>query len=194
MSRKRRFAIVLIAGAALTVACGVIGGVQLAGAITSVSPQPVPGQFHISLASGQWEIYELIGTRSGVSAGGVSFSVTHEQAPIITASMVTVTAPGGIELPVQNQSGNTTQTLQNGSSIYTGVANFQAPRAGNYSVSVAAPGASVVVVARPVLAELRALLPWIAGALLGAACALIGLIGVIVAHRRHPPASVTPPG
>jgi hypothetical protein len=193
MTRKRRFAIVLVAGAAIAVACGLGGYLQFAGTISSAVPQAIPGQFHLSLGTGQWEIYQLTGTQSGGSFGPASFTVTNNQAPSLTASMVTVTAPGGSQVPVQDQSATSTQTLQKGSDIYTGVASFQAPTAGDYSVSVAGSGASAVVVARPVLSFFRALLPWLAGGLLGLACVVVGLIGVIVAHRRHPQRPVSAP-
>jgi hypothetical protein len=195
MTKKRRFAIILLAGAATIVGCAIGGSVQLVGVISSATPQPIPGRFHVSLGSGTWEIYELTGTRSGVSAGGVSVNVTHFQAPSVTASMVTITGADGAQVPVQTQSGDyqagsarisTTQTLQKGSDIYTGIATFQVPAAGNYLVSVVNSGAGAIVVSRPVLSDFAALLPWLGGGLLGAVCLLIGLIGVIVAHRRSP--------
>jgi len=186
MTRKRRFAIVLIAGAAIAVGCGLGGFLQFAGSITSAVPQHVPGRFEVSLGSGQWEIYQLTGTQTGVSVGGLSVSVTNQQAVSLTASMVTVTAVGGSQLPVQNQSVGTTQTLQRGSDIYVGVATFRAPSAGKYSLSVDSSGPGSVVVARPFLSTLVALLPWLGGGLLGFACAVVGLIGVIVTHRRNP--------
>lgn len=186
MTKKRRFAIILLVGAAIITGCAIGGIVQLAGAISSATPQPIPGRFQVSLGSGQWEIYQLTGTQSGVSVGGVSVNVTHYQAPSVTASMVTITSSGGTQVPVQNQSGNTTQTLQRGPDIYAGIASFQAPTAGNYFVSVVNSGAGVIVVSRPVLSYFVALLPWLGGGPFGLACLLIGLIGVIVAHRRSP--------
>jgi hypothetical protein len=195
MTKKRRFAIILLAGAAIITGCAIGGSVQLAGVISSASPQPIPGRFQVSLGSGQWEIYQLTGTRSGVSAGGVSVNVTHFQALSLTASMVTITGANGAQVPVETQSGDyeagsaqvsTIQTLQKGSDIYTGVATFQVPAAGSYVVSVVNSSAGAVVVSRPVLSDFAALLPWLGGGLLGAVCLLIGLIGVIVAHRRSP--------
>src|SRR6516165_5138862 len=92
---KQPFAIVLIGGAALLVACGAIGGLRLAAAINSAAPQPIPGRFDVSLGPGQWEIYQLTGSRSGSSFGGASVSITNNQPASLTASMVRVTAPGG---------------------------------------------------------------------------------------------------
>jgi ABC-type glycerol-3-phosphate transport system substrate-binding protein len=186
MTKKRRFAIILLGGAAIIAGCAIGGTVQLAGTITSATPQPIPGRFQESLGSGQWEIYQLTGTQSGVSAGGVSVNVTHFGPPSLAASMVTITSASGAQVAVQNQSGNSTQTIQKGSAIYTGVASFQVPAAGNYVVSVFNSGAGAVVISRPVLADFVALLPWLAGGLLGAVCLLIGLIGIIVAHRSSP--------
>jgi hypothetical protein len=186
MTNKRRFAIILLAGAAIVAGCAIGGTIQLTGAITSAAPQPIPGRFQISLGSGQWEIYQLTGTQSGVSVGGISVNATNFNAPSLGASTVTITGADGAQVGVQYQSGNTTQTLQKGSDIYTGVASFQAPKAGKYSVSVINSGAGAVVISRPVLSYFVAMLPWLGGGLLGGACLLIGLIGVIIAHRRNP--------
>jgi hypothetical protein len=186
MTLKRRFAIVLIAGVAIAIGCWVGGFTQFLGTIKSGAPLSVPGQFQVSLGSGQWEIYQLTGTSSGASVGGFSASVTRDQAAFLTAAMVTVTAADGSQQPVQNQSAHTTETLQQGSDIYTGVATFRTPRAGKYSISVESSSAGSIIVARPILSVFLALLPWIAGGLLGCLCVLIGLIGVIVAHRRNP--------
>jgi hypothetical protein len=184
MTKKRRFAIVLLVGVAIGIACGIGGFTQLDGALTAGSPQHVPGRFQVSLGSGQWEIYQLTGTTAGTSVGGISATFTKEQPPSLTAAMVTVTAADGRELPVQNHSADTTETLQRGSDIFTGVATFQAPGAGKYSLSVAGPGAAAIVVGRPVRAIFTMLLPWFGGGLVGGLCVLVGLIGVIVAHRR----------
>jgi type IV secretory pathway TrbL component len=115
MTKKRRFAIILLGGAAIIAGCAIGGTVQLAGTITSATPQPIPGRFQESLGSGQWEIYQLTGTQSGVSAGGVSVNVTHFGPPSLAASMVTITSASGAQVTVQNQSGNSTQTIQKGS-------------------------------------------------------------------------------
>lgn len=184
--RKRRFAIVLVAGFAIAIGCGVGGFTKIAGAINQGAPQHIPGRFQASLGSGQWEIYQLTGTKTGASVGGFSASFSTQQPASLAAAMVTVTSSGGGQLPVQSQSADTTETLQRGSEIYTGVAAFQAPSAGEYSLSVDSPDAGTIVVARPVLSIFVTLLPWIGGGLLGGLCVLVGLIGVIVAHRRNP--------
>jgi hypothetical protein len=193
MTRKRLFAIVLTAGAAIVIGCWVGGFTQFAGALTSGAPQHVPGRFHVSLGSGQWEIYQLTGTTTSASVGAFSASVTNQQAASLTATMVTVTTASGSQLPVRNQSAGATETLRRGSDDYTGVATFRAASAGEFSVSVDSPDAGSIVVARPILSVFLALLPWIGGGLLGGACLVVGLIGVIVAHRRNPARSAAGP-
>ena len=183
---KRRSLGVLLAGIVIAVICGTFAAVQFVGAVRSVTPQRVPGRFQVTLGSGRWDVYQLTGTTSGTSVGGVSVTRTYQQAPTIDSSMLTVTGAGGRRLPVQDRSANTVETLQLGSDLYTGVASFQAPGPARYAVTVDSPGPAEVVLARPVLSLFEDALPWLAGALAGALVFLVGLIMLIVIHRRNP--------
>jgi hypothetical protein len=87
---------------------------------------------------------------------------------------------------VHNQSGNSTETLQKGPDLYTGVASFEAPAPGRYSVTVSSDGPDQVILARPVLSDFAAVLPWGIGALAGAMCVPLGLILLTLEYRRRP--------
>jgi hypothetical protein len=196
MTAKRGLVVLVVAGAAVVAVCITFATLQFRAGVTAAVPQRVPGRFQIALSSGQWDVYQLTGITSGTSVGGVSFTVTRQQAATVDAAMMHVIAPDGRRLEVQNQSGNTVETLQLDSDQYTGVASFQAPESGRYSVTVDGGGEADVVIARPVLSVFRALLPWAGAALAGALCVLIGLLLLTFRHRRDmaapPPAAPYP--
>ena len=194
MKAKHRSVILIVAGAAVVAVCVSFAIVQFSGALKSAVSHRVPGRFQIALSSGRWEVYQLTGNRTGTSVGGVSYTVTHQQAPILDSSALTVTAPDGRQLPVANRSGNSVETLQLGSEIFTGVASFQAPDSGGYFVKVGGRGSADVVIARPVLSVIVAALPWLGGAAAGALCVLIGLVLLLTGRRRSPATLATSAG
>jgi hypothetical protein len=196
MTAKLGLTVLVMIGAAVVAVCITFAAVQFRAGVTTAVPQRVPGRFQLALSSGQWDVYQLTGTSSGASAGGVSFTVTRQRATTVDAAMMRVTAPDGQQLTVQNRSGNTVETLQLGSDQYTGVASFQAPASGRYSVTVDGSGSADVIIARPVLSVFRALLPWAGGALAGGLCVLTGLLLLTFRHRRDiaapPPTAAYP--
>ena len=126
MTRKHLYVGVLLIGVCALVGFGAVAAVRAA-SFGSGSPRHVPAQFRESLAAGRWDFYELTGTTSGTSAGAFSYSVTHQRSPELSSSVIAVTAPGGRPVPVHDQAGNSTETLQKGPDLYTGVANFDRP-------------------------------------------------------------------
>jgi hypothetical protein len=194
MTKKVRYVVVALVGLCVGLGLGAVADGK--SPFGPGHPRPVPGQFRQSLSGGHWNVYELTGTRHGRSIGSFSYSVSSGHAPALTPSMITVTGPGGRGVPVTGQPADVTETLQKSGNTYTAVANFNAPRAGTYSVAVASPGPDRVLLARPLWSGLAAFLPWAAGALAGALCFLIGLIMLIVEYRRSSTArpGITPPG
>jgi hypothetical protein len=98
---------------------------------------------------------------------------------------------------VRGQPGNATGTIQRGADIYTGVARFEAQSPGRYAITVSSAGPGRVILARPVLSQLLALLPWAGGSLAGAVCIALGLILLTLGNRRRAgprPAGPVPPG
>jgi hypothetical protein len=189
MTRKRLYTGVLVIGICALAGFGGVAAVQAA-AIGSGTPRPVPGQFRESLSAGRWEVYELTGTTSGSSVGPLSYSVTHRQSPLAGPADISVTAPDGQLVAMRGQASNTTQTIQRGPYLYTGVAGFAAPSSGRYSITVSSAEPGRVLLARPILSQLVGLLPWAGGALAGAVCIAVGLILLTVGYRHRPAPTV----
>jgi hypothetical protein len=185
MTRRRLYVAVVLIGVCALAGFGAVAGVKAA-ALGSGSPRHVPGQFRESLSAGRWDVYELTGTTTGNSVGPLSYSVTHRRPPSLNASAMSVTAPGGQPIPMHDQASNTTETIQKGSDLYTGVTNFNAPSSGSYSITVNSEGPGQVILARPVGSELAGLLPWAGGALAGAVCVLLGLVLLTLGYRSGP--------
>jgi hypothetical protein len=185
VTRKRLYVAVLMIGVCALVGFGATAAVRAA-SFGSGSPRPVPAQFRETLAAGRWDFYELTGTTRGTAAGPLSPSVTHQRFPDLSSSAIAVTAPDGRSVPVHAQSSNNTESLQRGPDLYTGVANFEAPAPGRYSVTVSSGRPGQVILARPVLADFAAVLPWGIGALAGAMCVALGLILLTLEYRRRP--------
>jgi hypothetical protein len=183
MTRRRLCVGILLIGVCALAGFGTVAAVKAA-SLGSGSPRHVPGQFRESLSAGRWDIYELTGTTTGSSVGPLSYSVTHRRSRVLDASVISVTAPDGQPVSMLDQATNVTETIQKGSDLYTGVANFDAPRSGSYSITVNRNGPGQVILARPVLSELAGLLPWAGGALGGAACIALGLILLTLGYRR----------
>jgi hypothetical protein len=141
--------------------------------------------FRETLSAGRCDFYQLTGTTTGTSVGPLSYSVTHRRSPSLNVSGISVTAPDGQPVPMQDQASNTTETIQRGSDLYTGVANFDAPSSGSYSITVNSEGPGQVILARPVLSELVGLLPWAGGAP-GTVCIALGLILLTLGYRHRP--------
>ena len=191
MTRRRLCVGVLLIGVCALAGFGTVAVVKAA-SLGSGSPRHVPAQFRESLSAGRWDIYELTGTTTGSSAGPLSYSVTHRRSPAMGVSLISVTAPDGQPVPMLGQAANVTETIQKGPDLYTGVANFDAPSSGRYSITINTNGPGQVILARPVLPEFVSLLPWAGGALGGAVCIALGLILLTLGYRR--PARPADPG
>jgi hypothetical protein len=192
MRRNHRYGAMIAIGVCALTGFAIVAGIKVASFQTG-SPRRVPAQFRESLAAGRWDFYELTGTTSSSSSGPLSFSTTHEHFPGLSSSMIGVTGPGGQMLSVQAQSGNSTQTIRKGAGIYTAVAHVDLPRPGRYVIRVSSDGPARVILARPVLPELEAVLPWAAGAVAGAVLILAGLVLATLGYRR-PGLAPPPPG
>lgn len=183
MTRKRRYVGILLIGICALVGFGAVAAVRGA-SLGSGTPRPVPGHFRESLSAGNWEFYELTGITSGGSVGPLTYTFTHGRAPVLGPAAISVTAPGGQPVAMHGRTGNTTETIQRGGDIYTGVAGFDAQSTGRYAITVSSADPGQVILARPVLSQLLGLLPWAGGALAGAVCIAIGLILLTLGNRR----------
>lgn len=199
---RRRVAIaLLVIGAAVAVPCGVVAALSAKNDLKIVGSAATPSQFEVTIRSGEWEIYEQTGTVSGGSIGFFHYSSTTGQPLDIDASDIRVEDSQGIALALRRRfSNHSFDTYDTGSHIYTGVASFEAPSAGRYSVAVTSPGSDTVIVARRPLAAVAASVPLIIGAAAGGVAFVVGLILLILdldrrrraRYPRHGPGTARP--
>ena len=151
-------------------------GSGVADTLTSQSAS-VPGDFTRSLEPGKYTVYAQSGT-----AGDLT-----QTAPF-TAAAVSVTGPDGA---VTVSAPGLTETVTRGSTVFRGVAVFQAPTAGAYRISISTDVATQVIVGRSLGSSFGAAIGWILVLVLGALAALTGLVvligGVIRGSRRRVP-------
>ncbi len=130
----------------------------------------VPGDFTRSLEAGKYTVYAQSGTPGDLT-----------QTVPFTASAVSVTGPDGA---VAVSAPGLTETVTRGSTVFRGVAVFQAPTAGVYRISISSDVATQVIVGRSLGSSFGAAIGWIVVLVLGALAALTGLVLLIVGVIR----------
>jgi hypothetical protein len=137
-----------------------------------------PGSFTWSLGQGTWLISERTGSSS--SAGPIGF--TRDNAPTLSPGEIAVKGPGGEGLVVSGVEG---ETVTEGSTLYTGVAEFSAQVKGNYSVTFSTPRRDAVLLT-PSLGQMALNeLGFVAGGAVSGFVALIGVALLIVGLVRR---------
>jgi hypothetical protein len=137
-----------------------------------------PGSFTWSLGQGTWLISERTGSSS--SAGPIGF--TRDNAPTLSPGEIAVKGPGGEGLVVSGVEG---ETVTEGSTVYTGVAEFSAQVKGKYSVTFSTPGRYAVLLT-PSLGQMALNeLGFVAGGAVSGFVALIGVALLIVGLVRR---------
>lgn len=137
-----------------------------------------PGSFTWSLDKGTW----LISQRTGSSASAGPISFTKDNAPTLIPGEIGVKGPGGNDLPVSSVEG---ETVTEGSTIYTGVAEFSAHIKGNYRVTFSTPDRDMVLLT-PSLGQMALNeLAFVAGAAVSGLVLLIGVALLIVGMMRR---------
>jgi hypothetical protein len=179
---RRRHAIgLMVLGVALAVPCWIITGASVGNSLKIHADSAVPGSFDVSLARGEWEIYELTGTVSGSSVGPFSYTKQTEGPVTIDSADIRVTGPDALPVATRNRFSPTSfQTYRTGSKIYTGVASFELTVSGHYQISVVAAQPGRVIVARPPFSGIASVLGWIVGGVMGAVALIAGLILLIL--------------
>jgi hypothetical protein len=182
MTGNRFCGFLMLAGAIAAVACAAVVAVQVRDDFGPSIAQRVPGRFDASLTAGKWAVYQLTGQSGGHSAGGISVSITRQQAPTLASSMIEVLAPDRHQLSVARWPNDNVETVEKDSRIYTAVASFDAPASGRYALIIRARG--YVIVARPLLSLARVALPWLAGIAAGILC--FAAAGIILIWKHRP--------
>jgi hypothetical protein len=174
-------------------AVGILGVVLFVMAVvkTVLAPShPIPGQFQLELAKGQWTIYE----HTAREIGGAN-DETPTRAPIefprLTNESVRITAPSGQGVLPRGTSAN--ESITQGTSVYTAMMVFDAPSSGQYSVQVTAGLPGDVIVTRGFGDTFVRAARWILLTLAGGGLFLLGGILLIVGIVRRRNAAGPPP-
>lgn len=184
--RRHLFLAVTIVGALVAIPCAVVAGIHTERSLTVVASKRTPARFQVSLASGEWELFEQTGTISGVSGGAFSFTKTSSHPLDFGSGDVQVMSPSGHPLTLrQSFTPNSVDTYQTSKAIFTGVVKFTAPVSGSYQIQVASPQEDRVIISRPPLYGLGQIIGWIVGAAVGAVALTVGLILFILALSRE---------
>jgi hypothetical protein len=131
----------------------------------------VPGTATVDLDSGRYIIYELSGVKGRTSFGPADVQVQGPRESTVTPRSVTGT-----------------QTITLSGDIYSSAAEFSAPNAGRYAITVSGSDSGEVLVARPITDTLRRVAVFGVPAFLCGVLALVSLIVVLVNPwgRRRP--------
>jgi hypothetical protein len=138
---------------------------------------PVPTHLSLHLKHGRYTVFEFTGNRSGFNFGTGSGNVT------IDPSQVKVTAPDGEPVFVFRDASS--ETLNRGSTQYTGAVQFDARTSGNYDVRLATRRATAVVITLSVEDTIRSVLVWFGTGALGGILLVAGLVMLIVGLTRR---------
>lgn len=171
-------AVLLVVGMVLVVA-GIVGVVASAASLVSGfgSPVTTPTTVTRTLESGTtYAIYERSSLASGAGTESDPLLAT------VSPADVTVTGPGGVQVPVTDP-GAMTQTFTNGGTQYFAVATFDAPASGSYEITIASEGAELLIA--PSFSAFGRSIAWVAAIGLGGLLALLGLILLIVGLVRR---------
>jgi hypothetical protein len=169
--------IVLLVAGLLAFVGGFIGvGLSAADLVKDFgSPQTTPTTISRQLTAGTtYAIYEASVSGTGTQSDPLFGNVLTED--------ITVTGPGGINVPVQDP-GTTVQTYDSNGERFGAVATFDPPTTGTYTVEVKTLG-STVVLAPSFTAFARAAV-WGILILLGVLLGIVGLILLIVGLVRR---------
>ncbi len=165
--------VLLVLGVVIFSAGSITVGVSVFRNVTTGNTMTVPGRARFHLSSGNYLIYESVGTSR---EGGGDLS--------IDAGSVRITGPDGAAVAV-NRSTGVTQTITRGNTDYEGAVDFKIDETGDYAFEVldARPGRALV--ARSLGDTFRRALPWILIGGVGFVAAVAGLVMVIVGSVRR---------
>jgi hypothetical protein len=159
MTSKRPVSRLAVTLMVLSVVAGTVGGVMIGREFLSTVGRPsfaVPGTTTVDIdGGGTWAVFERTGRHS--QAGPVS--ITNNLGARHGLDAITVTAPGGETLAVDPVFGSETITRDDGE-IFTAVAEFRAPSAGTYQVTIEGDPEGDAIVARELGGQFLGVLPW----------------------------------
>jgi hypothetical protein len=141
----------------------------------------VPGTATVDLErDGTWAVYERTGTHT--QAGPVS--ITNNIGARHRVADITVTGPDGSAVTVDPLMGSETITRDNGA-IFSAVAEFKAPAAGRYEVTIEGDPEGEAIVAPELSQQFLHIVPWILAAIAAGLVLLGACIGLVVSLVRR---------
>ena len=175
--RPRRLWLITMGGAfAIAVVCAFLT-VDRVSEVANGPTFRVPGTATVDLGDGRYMIYELSGVKGHTSFGPADVEIQGPREATVTPRSVTGT-----------------QSITLNGDIYSSAAEFSAPSAGRYAITVTGSDRGEVLVARPITDTLRRVAVFAVPALLSGVLGLVALIVVLVNPwgRRQPAAPYAP--
>jgi len=179
---RRRISRVAITLVIASVLMGAAAGARIGIAFAGVLNQPaatVPGT--ITYPVGDPGTYAIF-TRTGTQRGSQSFTVTVNLGSRVHPADVTITGPGGENIPALPVGGN--ETLTRDGEIYTASVEFRAT-AGDHTIEVAGTEEHSVVVARELADQIKALLAVVLAGFLFVGSLIALIVSAVRAGRAN---------
>ncbi len=170
----------LIAAGLIVGGLGVVGVVRPIFVVVSAQSFDVPGSAELSLERGRHIVYEWTGTTQ--SAGGLTVNRSREGS--LGPGNVSVTGPLGQAVPVFPSTG-ASQTITQGTRVYTNALVFDAPTEGRYSVQVGGQDGGRVLVTRSLGHAFGQAVPMLVVVLIGFLTLVAGTVTVVVHTMRR---------
>jgi hypothetical protein len=177
-----------VAGLVLFLAVGLSG---LLGATAYRTPATVA----IRCQVGDYYVYQQVGSRQS----GPGYSYTHTGLITLTPGDVVVAGPDGNQ--VATWAGNGSETITEGSVIYSDAVGFHADTAGTYRLRITQSAPSTVVVAPSLGSQFLRAAPWLAMAGGGGLLVIGGVVWLVITivrrrriDRPDPWSGTGPPG
>lgn len=168
---------------AIGVAAGIVG---LVGALRPVFQTVLTGSLETPVATtldldeGHYIVYEWTGT----ARGGGGFTFTNNGAMTLTVESAAVTGPSGERVPVRLATRGS-QTITQGTRIYSDALAFDAPRTGSYTVVIESIAPGRVVIARSLGDTFRRAVPMILLAVGGFLALVAGAVLLVIHTVRR---------
>jgi hypothetical protein len=181
-ARKRRLLlpILLIVAGSLCLISGIVTFVI--GAVSDVSstsavdaPATVPVNAHV----GDYYVYQQVGAEKG----GLGFSISTSGPVTLNRDQVVVTGPTQERVPTW--SGDGSETITEGSTIYANAVGFHVTSPGLYKVTIGAVSPQSMIVGPSIGGALAGSAPWLLLCLPGLAGVVSGGILLLVGQRRR---------
>jgi hypothetical protein len=165
----------IVVGALVAIPTLIAGVVPIARAFTASSRFDAPSTVVVRLGHGTYLLYERTGSNSPFS--------TNDRVTI-TPDDVSVVGPDGQRVEV-DQRGEVRETLSDGGDRYVDAVRFDAPQAGDYTITIRDVAPTSVLVARPLTDTIESVIIWFVLSGVGGVILLTGIILLIVGSVRR---------